>query len=260
MTVVIITSSRNGMASMCLPTLAKDPRMLIGGVILSQGRIVNRRRFFVRKLNKLIKIGVLGAINGRRIRSWYTSKRPDIECICRELHVPFYEVPSLNGSEMQLVLKDLNPDVGLSLGNGYIASRIFMIPRLGMLNVHSEILPAYQNAQSIIWPIFCNDPYTGFTIHEISDRIDAGRILYQRRIPIEFQPTLEDTVRHNRMIVEEMIPIALAEVCSNIMEFKSNAMEQVGGGRFTTPNIWQFMRMKRNNRRFYETVSKKISP
>ena|ERR1700730_1743036 len=44
--------------------------------------------------------------------------------------------------------------LGLSLGNGYISKRVFSIPKFGMINVHSERLPEYQNAQSVIWPIY----------------------------------------------------------------------------------------------------------
>ncbi len=249
--VVVITCLWADTASLCLPALVRSPSVQVKAVILATGGSPKTFRFYWRRLKKICAIGPLGAWNGRRMRSWYGTRAPWIDALCKQLDVPFFMVPFLNGTEMADLLASLSPTLGVSLGNGYIAPRIFTIPKLGMINMHSEILPAYQNAQSIIWPIYKNDPHSGFTIHEIERKIDAGRILFQRRYDLEFFPTLEETVRRNKARIEADIPEAVSHVCGNIDEFRANARPQGDGGHYTTPTFWQYLRMVRNNARFY---------
>src|SRR3712207_8581825 len=45
------------------------------------------------------------------------------------------------------LVKSADAALGLSLGNSYISSRIFTLPTYGMLNIHGEVLPDFQNAQ-----------------------------------------------------------------------------------------------------------------
>ncbi len=249
--VVVITCLRTGSASHCLPALVNCPSVRVVAVVLATGGSPRTLRFYWRRLKKILKVGPLGACNGRRMRKWYGMQEPDIEELCKQQGIPFYTVPFLNGDETEKLLRSLSPTLGVSLGNGYIAPRIFSIPKLGMINMHSEILPAYQNAQSIIWPIYKKDPYTGFTIHEIERKIDAGRILFQKKYEMEFYPTLEETVRHNKARVDADVPDAISNVCANILELREKAKAQGVGGHYTTPTIWQYIRMVRNNRHFY---------
>jgi len=256
MKAVIVTCLPRDMASLCLPTLAREKEIELTGVILVSGGEVRNRRYFWRKVKKVLKIGLLGAWNGKRIRPWFRKEYDDLGELCEAFKVPFYRVGGLNSVEMEQLLKRLSPELGLSLGNGFIAERIFTIPTRGFINVHSEILPKYQNAQSIIWPIYCMDPYSGFTIHEIARQIDAGRVLYQKRVPLTFYPRLRDTVSINKTEIEQAIPEAVAYVCRNIADLQEHAKEQGKGGHYTTPSFWQFLRMLMNNARLYRRQQK----
>lgn len=247
MKVLILCEGDSGMAARCLPALVAREGVEVAGVISA----TPAPRQISRKLKKVLKIGLLGAINGVRLRKWYRDDEKPLERLCQELGVPYFAGLRQNSAELQERIRTLQADLGLSLGNGFISPKTFTIPRFGMLNVHSEVLPRYQNAQSIIWPIACADPFTGFTIHEVERKIDGGRILCQKRIPIRFEKSLELTVRNNRKVVEAMIPESLADVCARFEDFRAKAVRQDGGTSFTTPSIWSFLRMVRNNRRFY---------
>ena len=248
--ILILTCSRRGTASRCLPSLVAAGASVCG-VVYAKSAGGNRRKALWRTFKKILKIGVFGALNGRRMRKWYSAPTDDIADVCAKFNLPYFEVEGLNTDETVSLFKRLSPDLGVSLGNGFISPRVFEIPRLGMINLHTEVLPAYQNASSIIWPIFCNDPYTGYTIHEIVRKIDAGRILLQRRYPIEFCQTLEGTVRRNKAITDSKYPTDVAYVVAHIEELKETAQTQAGGGHYTTPSFFQFLKMVLNNRRFF---------
>jgi methionyl-tRNA formyltransferase len=171
--------------------------------------------------------------------------------LAKQFGVPFYQTEAINSDRTVHIFQDLRADLGLSLGNGYIGRRVFSIPRHGMINVHGELLPRFQGAHSVIWPIHDGIEETGFTIHRIDDGIDTGDILYQERLPIAFRPTLRETVEASIERMRPRVPPALVRVCEDFDDFAAGARRQEGGRSYTTPTLRQFLRMARNHRRMY---------
>ncbi len=253
--VFVLTCMEKGHVTDCLPQLTHSSQIEVVGVIRAIGAGTSKWRFLKRRIIKIAKIGLLGALNGIRMRAWYAEQDEevvDIRTLCEKNKIPFYTIMGLNSAQMVELIKSFSVDLGISLGNGYISPRVFELPRYGMINLHSEILPKYQNAQSIIWPIYCRDPYTGFTIHRIAKKIDAGDILYQKKIPLIFAKTLEQTVRLNKKRVDQLIPAAMLSVCEKFGEYLAHAESQHNGQTFTTPSLFQFIRMVWNNAVFYK--------
>lgn len=184
------------------------------------------------------------------MRRWYSDDATaDLEAICRRFDVPFVQTPYVNCAETMRIFREAQADLGLSLGNGYIAENVFTIPRRGMINLHCEVLPAFQGASSVIWPIHENVAETGFTIHQVNRTIDGGDILWVEKWPIVFGRSLEETVRRNLEIGRERSPQAMAMVCRQYEDLRRRAAAQHGGRSFTTPTFWQFLRMLRNHAR-----------
>jgi methionyl-tRNA formyltransferase len=252
MKLVILTSDRFGTASNCLPTIYESRECRVSRVIISRGLSSNRELLWRRKLKKIRKIGVLGALNGIRMRSWYQGGATDLMLLCGRLGIPVCETDCTNSEETVRLFHESNPDLGLSLGSGYISQTVFGVPRYGMINVHGERLPEYQNAQSVIWPIYHLEMTTGLTIHQIDRSIDAGKILYREEYPIVFCEKLEDTVRKTIEVTRQRVPTAVRYVCENYQTLFRDARAQVNGRKFTTPTIRQFYRMVRNNVVLYQ--------
>lgn len=252
--VVLLTSNPFNTAPRCLPELAASDRIEVVSVILaerSSPQTTWRRR--KRKLKKAMKIGILGALNGVRIRPWFRSGETEhVETLCERLGIPFHRTGALNSETTRALLEAADADLGISVGNGYIAKRVFSVPRFGMINFHGERLPEYQNAQSVIWPIYNMEVTTGLTIHEIDEKIDTGRILYKEEYPIEFHRSLEATVSTTTLKTAGRVGAALRHVCENFDELRARAVLQVNGRSYTTPSMRAFLRMVRNNRMLYE--------
>lgn len=250
MNLVVLTCNRRGTASRIVPRLCGSPGLTVTRVILAHGVSAHAGRRRWRTLRKVMRIGILGAVNGVRLRNWYDDRHTqDIGDICRKLGVPFAETPVINGDETIRLFREASADLGLSLGNGYIGAAVFSIPRLGMINLHAEVLPRFQGASSVIWPIYENLPETGFTIHQINARIDGGDILHVEKWPIQFQRTLRETVEANLMIGRELAPAVMARVCADYENLRQRAVSQAAGRSYTTPTIGEFLTMLRNHRR-----------
>lgn len=249
MRLLIVTSSRFGTASCCLPLLNESARCAVVRVILCHARPKSRWRRLRSKIGKTLRIGLFGALNGIRMRQWYdTPGQADIAEICERLSIPFFETDVMASDAMAALVREAEADLGLSLGNSYIPARIFEIPRLGMINVHGERLPDYQNAQSVIWPIHNMETKSGITVHRIDRGIDTGAILYKEEFQIIFRERLEDTVRATLLYARERLPPIMRYVCDNFDALVRAATVQDHGRKYTTPTLREFMRMRRNNR------------
>lgn len=251
MKVIVITSSRRGTASYCLPLIVAKANCEIVKVVLNQNITTKKWPFYKKKLKKVFRIGILGAINGMRIRKWFKSDNigevalQDIEVFCKEHNIPFEISPSLNSKKTIDILNSCQPDLGLSLGNSYISPKVFSIPRFGMLNVHGEVLPDFQNAQSVIWQIFEGRSETGYTIHKIDKGIDTGDILLQEKFPIVFKESLPETVRYNCGRILQRSAEGLVTLLNNYTQYAQQGYKQGKGKSYTTPTYWQFLKIKR---------------
>lgn len=254
MRVIVLTSIQYGLPCRCLPGLVASDKIEVISVVLAEGGLSsNAFKTWKRKFKKAVELGVLGALNAIRIGPWFQGGPTEhIEALCNHLRIPLHRVGALNSDRTIELFKAADADLGLSAGNTYISKRIFSIPRLGMINVHCERLPEYQNAQSVIWPIYNMERTTGLAIHQVDNKIDAGRILYQEEYPIEFHVSLKETVTNTTRHTFNKVAGAVRHVCEHYDELSKEAKPQTNGRRYTTPSFKAFLTMVRNNRKLYE--------
>ena len=256
MKIVVLTSDAKGTASRVLPALAGAENVEVTSVILANGVSSNKKRTLKKKIIKTYKIGLMGALNGIRMRDWYANNDVDsIQSVCKSKGVELLETPYINCEGTRELLKGTEADLGVSLGNGYIGEKVYSIPKYGMVNLHTEILPEFRGAQSIIWPIFEGSDETGFTIHQIDNKIDTGNILFQKKNKIKFYSSISETVKKNLSITRSQVPEACAYVCQNYLSLKDQSKPQSAGKSYTTPSIWEFLRMWRNNKIMYKKIA-----
>ena len=255
MRIVILTSLRKGTASYFVPLLKEKARAEIVQVIYCQPAVRNKKRYYSQKLRKIWKIGLGGALNGIRMRKWFSVREvdglmlEDIETACRESNVPFVISQGINSAETIERMRACQADLGLSLGNSYISSKVFSIPWYGMLNLHGEVLPQFQNAQSVIWQLFEGSSHTGYTIHQVDKKIDAGDILKQEIIPIQFRDTLGETVNASCTEILKRSVLGMMEVIDHFDNSQRERKPQGTGKSYTTPSLLQFMKIYTNYRK-----------
>lgn len=104
------------------------------------------------------------------------------------LGLPVYQPEKLkNKDELQHVL-DMGADLIVTAAFGQILpSELLEAPKLGAINVHASLLPAYRGGAPIHQSIIDGQDETGVTIMYMVDRLDAGDIISQVTVPIEEQ-------------------------------------------------------------------------
>jgi methionyl-tRNA formyltransferase len=126
------------------------------------------------------------------------------------------------GTEKKFVHEEsLRPDLILSYEFGQLIPQdVLSLARLGGLNIHFSLLPAYRGAAPIPWQIINNEKTTGISVVKISSKFDEGDIVYQKKYPIYPNDTQISLTSRLSNITLKIIPDLLADYASgNLPEF-----------------------------------------
>ncbi|HDK26470.1 MAG TPA: methionyl-tRNA formyltransferase [Candidatus Atribacteria bacterium] len=108
-----------------------------------------------------------------------------IKKIALDRGVEIFQPENINDEEFIRRIIKFNPDIILVVAYGQILSKdILDIPRIGSINIHASLLPKYRGAAPINWAIINGEKETGITFMFMSEKVDAGDIIYQRKITI----------------------------------------------------------------------------
>jgi methionyl-tRNA formyltransferase len=84
------------------------------------------------------------------------------------------------------ILQGLGADVFVVVAYGQILSpEILAMPRLGCVNNHASLLPAYRGAAPIQWSIYHGETETGITTMLMDAGMDTGAMLLKATLPID---------------------------------------------------------------------------
>lgn len=116
-----------------------------------------------------------------------------VESFSTRLKLPLQAPATLKSPDLLNEIKNLEPDFFVVASYGkMIPSDWLKIPSKAALNVHPSLLPKYRGAAPLHWPILNGDPETGLSIAEVTDRLDAGDVFYQKKIPLTTETTSID--------------------------------------------------------------------
>jgi methionyl-tRNA formyltransferase len=95
--------------------------------------------------------------------------------------------------QTRLELAGLGADLGLVMAYGHILKDAFIsTPRLGMLNLHASLLPAYRGASPIQTSVALGEPETGVSLMRIVRALDAGPVADKESVKIGARDTALD--------------------------------------------------------------------
>ncbi len=100
-------------------------------------------------------------------------------------NIDIYQPEKLRNEETVELIKGLKPDLIVVVAYGkIIPNEIIEIPKYGIINVHSSILPKYRGAAPINAAIVAGEKETGVTVMYIAEELDAGNIIKIKTTPI----------------------------------------------------------------------------
>ena len=124
-----------------------------------------------------------------------------------ERGVPVYQFERLRNEEGLACLRSLAPDIVVTAAFGQILSQALLdVPKMGTVNVHASLLPAYRGAAPINWCILNGETKTGVTTMLTDAGVDTGAMLLRRETDIgETETAAELSVRLSHLGAELLI-------------------------------------------------------
>jgi len=101
-----------------------------------------------------------------------------------DLGLPILQPSNLKSPKFAEELKSYSPDLNVVVAFRILPESIFSLPRLGSINLHASLLPAYRGAAPINWAIINGETKTGVTTFLLDKQVDTGAVLMQREIEI----------------------------------------------------------------------------
>lgn len=120
-------------------------------------------------------------------------------------------------------IREAAPDLIVVVAYGkIIPNEIIEIPKYGIINVHSSLLPKYRGASPIHSAVLNGDTESGVSIMYIEEKLDAGDVILQERCEISEEDTLGTL--HDRL--KELGASALGKTLELIEKGEAESVKQ----------------------------------
>ncbi len=133
--------------------------------------------------------------------------------IARKHDIPFYVV-NHNSEESISLLKKYQINFGIISGSRILKDQIIKKIKYGILNFHPGLLPDIRGLDSVLWSIEKNYPI-GVTAHLINNKIDAGKLVCQKKTSIIIGDNIESLYEKNYQLQLYLLPISLNLILNN---------------------------------------------
>ncbi|HOT45063.1 MAG TPA: methionyl-tRNA formyltransferase [Spirochaetota bacterium] len=111
------------------------------------------------------------------------------------LGIPVLQPKSLKDSAFMEELRSYDADIYAVVAYGNLIPRaVFDYPPLKTINLHPSLLPKYRGAAPVQWALINGESETGITVQLINEKLDAGDIVVQERLPLDRRMTAGDVM------------------------------------------------------------------
>ncbi len=84
-----------------------------------------------------------------------------------------------------------------------------------IVNIHPSLLPKYKGLNTHQKALKNNDKYSGCTVHYITDKVDSGKIILQKKVKIKRKDSLNTLTKKVLLEEHKLYPRAISKVFKN---------------------------------------------
>jgi methionyl-tRNA formyltransferase len=109
----------------------------------------------------------------------------EVGALAQTSHIPVLKPARIRTAEFLAELKFFTPDLLVIAGYGRILPKdVLAAARIMPINVHTSLLPKFRGASPVEGALLAGETESGVTLMRVTERMDAGPILLQRKIPL----------------------------------------------------------------------------
>ena len=154
---------------------------------------------------------ILGVVTHRddpEEKQWYAS----VAAWAEGRGLPVCRPEDVNTPEGRARIAALAPEVIFSFYyRKILSSEILTLAPAGAFNLHGSLLPAYRGRAPVNWVLVNGEELTGVTLHWMTARADAGDIVGQRAVAIDFDDTAftlyGKLCQEAALLLDEVLPL-----------------------------------------------------
>ena len=149
------------------------------------------------------------------------------------LECPIHITTDYHGPDSLEFVRGLKPDLGIVYGTRILKPVLFSIPRLGSINIHKRKVPDYRGGGPVgLWELLDGQSEIGVTVHEVTEKLDAGAVVNSATIPVERFDNLTSLALKAHVVGNDLLVQSVADYARGTLRPRS----QVGTGRmFKSP-------------------------
>ena len=84
-----------------------------------------------------------------------------------------------------------------------------------IVNIHPSLLPKYKKLNTHQKALKNNDKYSGCTVHYVTDKVDSGKIILQKKVKIKRKDSLNTLTKKVLLEEHKLYPRAISKVFKN---------------------------------------------
>ena len=159
----------------------------------------------------------------------------DLKKRALELNIPVIDTDDVKSDLFLNQIKSLQPDLLVVVAFRILPAQVLQVPTLGAINLHASLLPKYRGAAPIHWAIIRGEKETGCTIFFLTEKVDGGQIIAQKKTTIGEMETTGDLYER----LKNMGSVLLKESVDQIADESYTLTKQDEEGVTSAPKLFK---------------------
>lgn len=154
-------------------------------------------------------------------------------------------VRTVNSPEAMAALTERRFALGVVVGGDVFSSRTLRRVDMPLYNIHLSDPQFVRGKPPIFWEVLEGRGEMKLTLHRVVLQLDAGPVIWQRAVPVEWDSTLIGTMRRTRRTLAHHIAELLFDALPAILDESAVARYVTPGPLRTVPTTSQILRAHR---------------
>ena len=174
------------------------------------------------------------------------------DALARHLDTPIIELNKINSEQGLATLAASQPDLILSIRyGGILRDNAIATSRLGVLNLHSGLLPHYRGVMATFHAMLNGEEEIGTTLHSIQDAgIDTGDVLGQTHVELDYSHSYIWNMLQLYPAGVDMMLAAVEKI--SLGETLAGQPQSSGGSYYSFPTPAQLQQFSESGCRLYD--------
>lgn len=171
----------------------------------------------------------------------YLFSDPTVKAIADKNGIKTWLIKTPNENQFLEELRKLHIDIILNQSQNILKSELLSIPKIGVINRHNALLPKNRGRLTPFWVLYKGEKESGVSIHFVTEELDCGDIIVQKRFSIKPCDNFNTLVKKNY----ELAPVAMLEALDRLEKGEKDFIKNDNSlsSYNSTPNLkeaWEY--------------------